>query len=391
MTDIFSNDSSINMVSVIGAGTMGHGIAESVIMSGRQAVLIDINETLLKVAGERIKWSLEKLKEKGKVAGEVSDMMPRLSYETDIRKGVSEADLIIEAVPEILDLKHDVFKQVDRAAPYRAILATNTSSLPITEIAAVTGRPERVVGMHFFNPAPLMPLVEITKGNMTADYVIASAYEFAKFLGKEPVVVKKDVTGFIVNRIIARLYNAACWEVAEDGHTIEQVDATLRYKLDFPMGAFELADFSGIDIIYYMLEIMMKRGYRMHPCPLFEEKFRAGQLGVKSGAGFYSYPDPRAKPKISPEVAGKVDPLRMLAPLVNEAAWLISNGAATEEDIDKAFTLGLGYPRGLSSYIHDFGPDRIIFTLRSMAVKKGWIEYEPDSYLISMQGGQATT
>lgn len=375
---------SIRSISVVGAGTMGHGIAELSILSGYETVLIDVKEELLVTASEKIRWSLEKLKERGKMKEEISVVLSRLSSATDIGGGVSAADFVIEAVPETLSIKHDVFRIIDRSAPPGAILATNTSSLPITEIGRVTGRPDWVIGMHFFNPVPLMPLVEITKGNMTSDACVSATYNLAKSMGKEPVIVRKDVTGFIVNRIVGRLYLAACRLVARGEATVEEVDATLKYSLGFPMGAFELADFSGIDVIYFMLQAMSERGYLMHPCDLYKEKFDAKELGVKSGKGFYVYPDAKARPRIPQEKAGNVDPLALIAPVINEAAWLISNGVATGEDIDKAFVKGLGYPKGLFSYIDDLGIENIIGKLESMSSESGWKEYEPEPYLRSI-------
>lgn len=375
---------SIRRISVVGAGTMGHGIAELSILSGYETVLIDVKEELLASASEKIRWSLEKFKERGKMKEEVSVVLSRLSSVTDIGGGVSAADFIIEAVPETLSIKHDVFRIIDRSARPGAILATNTSSLPITEIGRVTGRPDWVIGMHFFNPVPLMPLVEITKGNMTSDTCVSGTYDLARSMGKEPVIVRKDVTGFIVNRIVGRLYLAACRLVSRGEATVEEVDATLKYGLGFPMGAFELADFSGIDVIYFMLQAMSERGYLMHPCNLYKEKFDAKELGVKSGKGFYVYPDAKAKPRIPQEKAGSVDPLALIAPVINEAAWLISNGVATGEDIDKAFVKGLGYPKGLFSYIDDLGIENIIGKLESMSSESGWKEYEPEPYLRSI-------
>jgi len=374
----------IRRISVIGAGTMGHGIAELSILAGYETALIDVKEDFLNSASDKIRWSLEKLKERGKVNEGVPDILSRLSKTTDISQGVVAADFVIEAVPETLSLKHEVFKKVDEAAAPAAILATNTSSLPITEIGRITNRPDRVIGMHFFNPVPLMPLVEIIRGMKTSDDSVSVTYELARRMGKEPVIVRKDVTGFIVNRIVGRLYNAACWAVAKGGAGVDEVDATLKYRLGFPMGAFELADFSGIDVIYFMLQAMMERGYSMHPCNLFKEKFEAGELGVKTGRGFYVYADAKAKPRIPQERAGGVDPLTLIAPVINEAAWLISNGVATGDDIDKAFVMGLGYPKGLFAYIDDFGMDRVIGKLESMSRESGWREYEPDRYLRSI-------
>ncbi len=376
----------IKRIVVIGAGTMGHGIAELAAIAGYEVRMVDISEDILRGAMDKIKWSLSKLYEKGQIRESVDAVVSRIYTTTKLEEALKDADFMIEAVPEKLDLKKQIFEKADSMMPSHAILATNTSSLPITEIAEATKRPDKVVGMHFFNPPVLMPLVEVIKGAKTSDVTVNTTYELAKRLGKQPVVVKKDVPGFIVNRILGRVLNAGCWIVARGKADIIEVDATARYKLGFPMGIFELADYSGIDVFYYVFLAMSQRGYKAHPCPLFEEKFRANELGMKTGKGFYKYPEPGkyARPEIPKEKAEKVDPVLIIAPAINEAAWLLREDIASKEDIDKACKLGLGYPKGIFEYADEYGLDVIVSTLETLKRETGWEEYEPDPLLKQM-------
>ena len=386
----------IKTITVVGAGTMGHGIAEVAAAAGFQVWLADINEEILNKALERIRWSLGKLYEKGQLRESPDEVMARIrtvvsvkpggGYSDEFAKVLKETDFMIEAIPERLDWKQQLFAFADQHAPPHAILATNTSSLPISEIAAATKRPDRVVGMHFFNPPPLMPLVEVIKGKETSDETVKTTVELARRMGKQPVIVKKDVPGFIVNRILARIMNEACWTVARGEASIVEVDAALKYKLGLPMGAFELADYSGIDVFYYVFQAMTERGFKAHPCPLFKEKFEKKELGVKTGKGFYEYPAPGkyARPTIPKEAAEKVDPVKILAPGVNEAAYLLREDIASKEDIDKAVMLGLGFPKGIFRMADEIGIDTIVKALEELREKTGWEEYEPDPLLRQM-------
>ena len=385
----------VKRIIVVGAGTMGHGIAEVAAMSGYEVYLADISEEILKNALERIRWSLGKLAEKGRLRESVEAVMSRIKPIVNLREGryteefaraLAGSDFMIEAIPEKLELKQQLFKFADEHMPPHAILATNTSSLPITEIAAATRRPEKVVGMHFFNPPPLMPLVEVIKGEKTSDETVGVTVELAKRFGKQPVVVRKDVPGFIVNRILARFLNEACWLVARGKAGIVEVDSAVRYRLGLPMGAFELADYSGIDVFYLVFTAMRERGFKITACPLFKEKYERKEYGMKTGRGFYEYPEPGkyVRPSIPREAGEKVDPVVLLAPAVNEAAWLIRNEVATRDDIDKAVKLGLGWPKGVLEYADEYGIDVIVETLRKLKEETGLEEYEPDPLLVKM-------
>ena len=386
----------IKTITVVGAGTMGHGIAEVAAIAGYNVYLVDIKKEILDNAIEKIKWSLQKLSEKGMLRDSVDTVLSRIktvvnldeqgNYTQEFAEVLKKTDFMIEAIIERLDLKQKLFAFADEHTPEHAILATNTSSLPITEIAAATKRPEKVVGMHFFNPPPLMPLVEVIKGEKTSDETVQVTVALAKKFGKQPVVVKKDVPGFIVNRILGRFLNTGCHIVAKGLATIEEVDATVKYVLGLPMGIFELSDYSGIDVFYYVFQAMRERGFKITPCPLYEEKFKKGEYGMKTGKGFYTYPAPGkyVRPNIPKDLAGKIDPVLLLAPAVNEAAWLLRNDVATKEDIDKAVKLGLGWPKGVFEFADEYGIDKIVEALRKLKEELGLEEMEPDPLLVEM-------
>ena len=376
----------IKKIAVIGAGTMGHGIAEVAAIAGYEVWMYDIDQKILENAMEKIKWSVGKLVSKRMVREATDDVMKRIHPSLDFEEVVRDADFVIEAVPEKIDLKKKVFADLDRLTPKHAILATNTSSLPITEIASATNRRDKVVGMHFFNPPPLMPLVEVIRGEETSDLTVRITYELAKRFGKQPVIVNRDVPGFIVNRILTKFLMSACWTVARGEATVEEVDSAVKYRLGFPMGAFELSDYSGIDIIYHVGQAIMERGTKIHPCPLYEEKFKAGEYGVKTGKGFYSYPEPGkySRPDIPKDIGEKVDIIDLVAPAINEAAWLIREGIATRDDIDKATELGLGYPKGILKYADEFGLDEVLDRLKKRYEETKWEEYKPDPLLIQL-------
>jgi enoyl-CoA hydratase/3-hydroxyacyl-CoA dehydrogenase len=231
-----------------------------------------------------------------------------------------------------------------------------------------------------------MPLVEVIKGEKTSDLTARVTFELAKKFGKQPVMVNKDVPGFIVNRILMRFMSSACWMVANRKASVVEVDSAVKYKLGFPMGAFELADYSGIDVIYLVGKAITERGTKITPCPIFEEKYKAGEYGVKSGKGFYEYPQPGkyVKPNIPKDAGEKVNELELIASAINEAAWLLREGIGSRDDIDKATELGLGYPKGIFKYADDYGVDKVVETLERLYKETGWEECKPDPLLKEM-------
>jgi len=280
----------IKKVAVIGAGTMGHGIAQVAATAHYDVCLNDIKDEFLARAKSGIDGSLDRMLKKEKITEqEKQAILSRITFTTDIAKAVKDADLIIEAIPEILELKKEMFKKLDTLSKPEAILGTNTSQNSITEIASVIANPSRVVGTHFFNPPVMMRLVEVVKGLETADSVVEQIRSFATKLGKE-IVVCKDSQGFISTRVLVAL-RLECYRILEEGiATKEDIDKTLKLALGHPMGQFELADFSGLDIEVPICEGLAKvYGERFRPPQSLVHLVKAGRLGKKSGRGWYNY------------------------------------------------------------------------------------------------------
>jgi enoyl-CoA hydratase/3-hydroxyacyl-CoA dehydrogenase len=244
----------INTVAVLGAGNMGHGIAEVAAMAGYDVNMRDIEEDLVRDGYESIEWSLEKLAENDRLTdAEAEAALERVTPLVDMEEAVGDADFVVEAVPERMDVKREVYADLEAAAPDHAVFATNTSSLSITELAAATERPERFCGMHFFNPPVRMDLVEVISGAETAAETLELTEALAADVGKTPVRVHKDSPGFIVNRILVPLMNEAAWLVGEGEATIAEIDSTTKYDMGLPMGCFELGDQVGNDVSYHVL------------------------------------------------------------------------------------------------------------------------------------------
>lgn len=281
----------IKNVSVIGAGTMGNGIAHVFAQNGFSVQLIDVNAAQLEKALQTISKNLDRQVGKAIITEEdKAASLSRLVTETDIMKGVADADLIVEAATENAELKLNIFRQLDAAAPKHTILASNTSSISITKIAAVTKRPEKVIGMHFMNPVPVMKLVEIINGYATTTEVSETIVELSKTLGKVPCVVN-DYPGFIANKILMPMINEAICSLYEGIADVEAIDTIMKLGMAHPMGPLQLADFIGLDVCLSILQVLQD-GFgnpKYAPCPLLVNMVTAGKLGVKSGEGFYTY------------------------------------------------------------------------------------------------------
>ncbi len=278
-------------ISVIGAGTMGNGIAHVFAQSGYNVSLIDISEDSLSRALATIEKNLDRMVSKEKITeDQKNSTLGNIKTYTQLSEGVSAADLVVEAATENVDLKLKIFGDMDQHAPENAILATNTSSISITKIAAATNRPEKVIGMHFMNPVPIMKLVEVIRAYQTSDEVTKSVVDMSKDLGKIPVEVN-DYPGFVANRILMPMINEAIITLHEGVAGVEEIDTVMKLGMAHPMGPLQLADFIGLDVCLSILNVLYD-GFgnpKYAPCPLLVNMVTAGHLGAKSGEGFYKY------------------------------------------------------------------------------------------------------
>jgi 3-hydroxybutyryl-CoA dehydrogenase len=278
-------------ISVIGAGQMGNGIAHVFAQSGHDVVLIDIKQENLDQALATIGRNMGRQVEKGRLSeADKAASLERISTSTDTAAGVKSAELVVEAATENVDLKLKIFKGIDEHAPKGCILATNTSSISITGIAAVTGRPAQVIGMHFMNPVPVMKLVEVIRGYDTSDAVTKTVMELSRAIGKVPVEVR-DYSGFVANRILMPMINEAIETLFQGVGGVMEIDTVMKLGMAHPMGPLQLADFIGLDTCLAILRVLHD-GFgqpKYAPCPLLVQMVTAGKLGVKSGEGFYTY------------------------------------------------------------------------------------------------------
>ncbi len=369
----------IKKVAVLGAGIMGHGIAQVCAQAGYEVWVRDIKQEFLDKAKQSIERSLQKAVSKGKMSEEkAKEVMSRLRFSLEMEEVVKDADIVIEAVPEIMDIKKQVFAEVQKFAKPECIFASNTSGLSITELGNSTDRPEKFLGLHFFNPPQVMALVEVIKGERTSDETIKFGVEFVKSLGKTPVVVKKDVPGFIVNRILVPYLTLAIDDVDKGVAKPEEIDATFVYKYSFPMGPIELSDFVGLDILYYA-----SQQWTLVPAPeVLKKKFESKEFGMKSGKGFYDWS--AGRPKIPQELAGKYDALRLLAPMVNIASELIQLGVADAKEIDTAMKLGTNMPKGPCEFGDEIGLDVVLSKLEELFKEKAIDIVKPTETLKKM-------
>lgn len=288
-------------VAVIGAGTMGNGIAHTFAQSGFKVQLIDISDNALKKGVDTITKNLDRMVSKEKISeAQKEETLANISTYTSITEGVEYASLVVEAATENIDLKLKIFKQLDEACPEDTILATNTSSISITQIAAVTSRPEMVIGMHFMNPVPIMKLVEIIRGYNTSDEVTKLIMDMATTLGKIPVEVN-DYPGFVANRILMPMLNESIETLYNGVAGVQEIDTVMKLGMAHPMGPLQLADFIGLDVCLSILNVMYDgfKNPKYAPCPLLVNMVSAGKLGVKSGEGFYDYSESRKAEKVA--------------------------------------------------------------------------------------------
>ncbi len=288
-------------IAVIGAGTMGNGIAHTFAQHGFKVSLIDISETALKNGIANVTKNLDR-----QVAKEVlteaqkNETLLNIALLTDLKEGVAKADLVVEAASENLNIKLDIFKKLEELSKPNTILASNTSSISITQIAAATKRADKVIGMHFMNPVPVMKLVEIISGYNTSTETLATVTKLAEQLGKTPVPVN-DYPGFVANRILMPMLNEAIETLYNDVAGVQEIDTVMKLGMAHPMGPLQLADFIGLDVCLSILEVMYEgfKNPKYAPCPLLVNMVRAGKLGVKSGEGFYDYSESRKAETVS--------------------------------------------------------------------------------------------
>jgi 3-hydroxyacyl-CoA dehydrogenase len=376
---IFSN------VGVVGAGTMGHGIAEVAAIAGYQVYLNDVSQDILNNAISKISWSLQKLKEGGKLKESPEIITSRIKPTTNL-KDFADVDYVIEAVVENSEIKKKVFSELDNIVKPSAIFATNTSTIPISSLAESTKRQDKFIGLHFMNPPVLMPLVEIIIGNKTSQETLEITVQFAKSIGKDYVIVRKDVPGFLINRINGRTFPEAIL-MYDEGYQKEDVDAMSRFRLGMPMGFLELLDLTGIDVSYNAALEAIRREEKEPPhFKILKKMVDERRLGVKSGKGFYTYTSKvYERPKILPtDNMYSLNPLRIIAPAVNEAAWLIRNEISSSEDVEKGMIKGMGWPQGPLTFADKFGIDNIINFLEQRYNQTGNDYYRPDPLLKEM-------
>jgi len=362
------NIEDVKTIAVIGAGDMGHGIAEVALIAGYTVYLRDVKQEFVDRGVERITASLNKLVEKGKVSAEHQNrvqtelLKPRVALD----EAVQEADLVIEAIPEVMELKKETFAALDQAAPPHTILASNTSTMKITEIASATNRPEKVLGLHYFNPAVLMKLVEVIRGDNTSDESMQVGYDFVLKNAKVPVRVEKDVAGFIVNRVQAPSGVLLNCFLDEDLVKPEEFDAVMR-KLGMPMGPYELMDYTGLDIGYHGARYFAQAVHPdFAPGKTLTAKVEAGELGKKTGRGWFDWS--KGRPEIDPSKAtDKVDPMDLMAVNINEATKIIELGACAAEDVDTAIVNGTGNAIGPMALAKGIEPADLTARLNRLA------------------------
>ena len=288
-------------IAVIGAGTMGNGIAHTFAQSGFKVQLIDLSEDSLKKGLDTITKNLDRMVAKEHITeSQKQDTLNNITTFTNLNEGVHSVDLVVEAATENSDLKLKIFKQLDEICSAETILATNTSSISITQIAAATSRPEQVIGMHFMNPVPIMKLVEIIRGYSTSDEVTKTIMELSRALGKDPVEVN-DYPGFVANRILMPMLNESIETLYNGVAGVTEIDTVMKLGMAHPMGPLQLADFIGLDVCLSILNVMYGgfKNPKYAPCPLLVNMVRAGKLGVKSGEGFYDYSENRKAEKVA--------------------------------------------------------------------------------------------
>jgi len=345
-------------IAVIGSGTMGTGISQVLAVSGYQVTVVNKSRESLEKCIATISSNLEKMVQKGKISfDEKEQVLNRIRATLDVKGAVENADLVLEAVTEDITVKKDVFQKVSLFAPEGSIIASNTSSLSITQLSKYVKKPERFLGIHFFNPAPIMKLVEIVRGQYTSDEYVKIAVEFIKTLDKIPVIIQKDVPGFIVNRILVPTIALAINDLQK--WSKEDVDTVMHRDYGFPLGIIKLADFIGLDVVTYINENI---GLIETPT-LLKELVKNGRLGRKTGVGFYNWKT--GSPKLD-RGSGTYPGIRLISTMVSIATELVDLRVAEPQIVDMAFKLGTNVPKGPFELLEERGPVEILSTLDTL-------------------------
>lgn len=367
-----------SVIGVVGSGAMGAGIAQVAATASHKTFIYDTNKVALEKAENNLKTSLAKLVEKQKITQEKANDIIALTVFTDNLSLFSECDLVIEAIVENLDVKQSVFKSLEDITKSTCVLASNTSSLSITSIASACKNPDKVIGIHFFNPATLMPLVEIIPGVATANNIAIACKTLIDSWGKVTVMAK-DTPGFIVNRVARPFYSEALRIYEEQIADMATIDWAMRELGGFRMGPFELMDLIGHDVNYIVTETVWKQFYydpRFKPALSQKRLLEAKFLGKKTGRGFYDYREGSVMPEPNKdEVIGKMILNRILCMLINEAYDTKYLGIASADDIDLAMTKGVNYPKGLIKWSEEIGLENVLKTLNDL-----YDEYQEDRY-----------
>ena len=375
------------VVGVLGAGTMGSGIVQVAAQNGHDVVLVDLNSKILEKSKEQLTKIMGRLAEKGKITGqEAEDIKSRVTYSEDIHD-FSKCGLVIEAIIEDLEIKSHVFTQLEQIVPKGCILASNTSSLSIASIGASLSDPGKVIGIHFFNPAPLMPLVEIIPAVQTEEETLEKAKAIIDGWGKVTVLCK-DTPGFIVNRVARPFYGEALRIYEEGIADFATIDWAMTELGGFRMGPFTLMDYIGNDVNYTVTETVFKAFYydpRYKPSFTQKRHAEAGYLGRKSDRGYYNYAEGAEKPEPNKdEQLGKEILERILVMLMNEAIDAVFLNIGSKEDIDLAMTKGVNYPKGLLSWADEMGLDNVLSKLEKLFHEYGEDRYRPSPLLRRM-------
>lgn len=378
-------------IGVLGAGTMGSGIAQVAAQSGHEVFLVDSSENQLNKASESLSKILARLVEKEKISQQESkEIFGRIKFSNSDRDFES-CDLVIEAIIEDLEIKKNVFNRLESIVSESCILATNTSSLSVASIGSVLEKPDRIIGIHFFNPAPLMPLVEIVPAVQTSEEVLSKVKNLIQKWGKTGVVAK-DTPGFIVNRIARPFYGEALRIYEEGLADFATIDWAMTQLGKFKMGPFTLMDYIGNDVNYAVTESVFKAMYydpRYRPSHTQQRYSEAGFYGRKSGRGYYDYSKPMPEPN-QDEALSRIIFERILAMLMNEAVDALFLNIASKEDIDLAMTKGVNYPKGLLAWAEELELDRLLFKLNELFEEYGEDRYRPSPLLRRMVKNQQT-